>query len=192
MLAVTAAAVANSVSSGVGCARKCLREGPAHQWHFERGQLSQLRQDEEVLIAALAESQVRGRVTMRALSMPPWRARLAAASRSRAIAAIGSGSGPSFAQVSGRPRMWVHDQPRVVIRHYARQLRLERQAGWIVNDLGSQFEGALGDFGLVGIDGDRNRQPILQALQDRARGDATLRPRQCAASPAGWIRRRYR
>ena len=120
-----------------------------------------------------------GSITIRALSMPTRRARLTAASRSRPMVAIGSGMGASLAHISGPAAHVIQDQAGVVVGDDPRELRLDREAGGIVDDFHAEFQRALGDLGLIRVHRDRDRQPVFQALQHRdqaaelfGRGDA--------------------
>ena len=102
--AATAAAVANTVSSSVPCARKDLREGPVRIGYSNLANSPNRAIISEFCSLRLPKPRP-GSSTIRFLSIPERRARLALASKSLLTAAITSGSGGIFAQVSGVPRM---------------------------------------------------------------------------------------
>jgi len=60
----------------------------------------------------------------------------------------------------------IDHQAGIVIGDHARQLRLEGQAGRVVDDLGAQLDRALRHFGFVGVHRNRRGELPFQALQD--------------------------
>ena len=191
ILAVTAAAVANAVSSGVECARKCFREGPVISGNSSAANSPNRAMISEVLISALAESQSGVEYDARFVDAAVARA----AGRGVKIAhncrhRIGQRTqlSPRF----GTPAHVVQNQPRVMIRHHPRQLRFERQSGRIVDNLRPQLDRALGHIGLVGIDRNRNRQPVFEPLQHRRETAQLFVRHNTRATPAASIRLRYR
>ena len=76
------------------------------------------------------------------------------------------GRGGKFGPSLRRAAHVVNDQARVVFDDYSRKQRIESKTAWIVNDFDAVFERDGGDFGLVGIDRNRNLELAFEALQD--------------------------
>ena len=84
--------------------------------------------------------------------------------------------------------MWFRISPASWFETTPRKLRLERQAGGIVDDLGAVLQGAFSDLRLVGIHGDRDGQGVAQALQHRNEAPQFLRGRDARRFRPGGLR----
>ena len=142
MAAVTAAAVAHC-SKAVGrllqLRQERLSRRPRHDRKFERRESAEPRQDLGVLLLALAEAEPRVDGDAR-----PIHARAHGAMHG-CVQILPNGPDHIFdgRQLGPGFRRAAHvrdDQPGVMLGRDARQLRIERQAGWIVDNLGAVFQ----------------------------------------------------
>jgi len=115
MHAVTAAAVAKSVSMGSARARKDLRDGPIRMGNSKRRNSPRRAMTSEFCSFRLPKPRP-GSMTMWSRSIPARLARCTAASSSPAISPITSRIGGIFAHWSGIPRMWFRMSPASVFR----------------------------------------------------------------------------
>ena len=146
------------------CGRNDLRDGPTRM-----GNSSCASSPSRARISAFCSLRFPnpspGSITIRARSTPAPTARCTDASRSctdRAHHVFERRKlGPSFR----RAAHVIDDQRRVMIGHGARQLRIERQAGRIVDDLSAMLQSLFRDRRFVGVHRNRHRQLAAQPLQ---------------------------
>ena len=146
--------------------QKMFARRPHHDRQIENGELVQAPQDLRILLLALAEPEARVDHDPFALQALPHRAVHGRVELHRQI------GHRIFERRQLGPRLRraahvVQDQPGVGLNDRARELRVRRQAGRIVDDIGAQLQRLGRHARLIGIHRKRNRQPSLQTLQNR-------------------------
>jgi hypothetical protein len=148
--------------------QKLLARGADHHRQIQIRELAQFAENERILFPALAEAEARVDSDARFVDAhvartADGRVQIAANRRNRVL------QGAKFRPSFGAPSHVAHHQARVAIRNHAREVRLKRQTGRVVDNFNPKLQCALGHFRLVGVHGYGNREPVLEALQHGAK-----------------------
>ena len=152
------------IGTGGRWRKERLARGAGKDGALKRGQLAQMREDLDVLLAALAKTQAG--IDGDAITV-----------HTRAACAVNGGLqiarhrtdhvwqrrqlGPGFR----RAAHVIQNQACVGVGHGLGKIGIEREPARVIDDFDAVFKGALGGLGFIGIERDRNRQLIFQPLQ---------------------------
>jgi len=143
-----------------------LARGAGEDRQIERGELADLRQNLGVLFFPLAEAQARIDADRHLVDA----GNLGAMHRGSEVVEDGSDHvlhRRQFRPGFGRSAHVVQDHGAAGIGDGLREQRVEGERARVVNDLDSERQRLGGDARLIGVDGNGNLKPALQALQHR-------------------------